>query len=328
MNNRRKLLVVLASGALSAPYASFAQQPAKIGRIGYLSPYLSANDQRFEAFKQQLRELGHVEGKTITIDYRSSEAKNDRLPALAAELARRNVDVIMADGGTTPANAARNAARTIPVVFAGVADPVGLGLVTSLARPGGNVTGISNQQRDTAVKSLELLKEIVPSAKRVAVLSNPTNSSLPMVLTDIQAAARKLRLEIIVVNVATPAEFDKAFTEISEERPAGLVILADPLFSTEAVRLMTLAAKHRLPTIGRNNNIPEGGGLMSYGANPLDLVRRAAILVDKILKGANPADLPVEQPIKFDLVLNKRTAKDLGVKIPNSVLAQATKVIE
>jgi putative ABC transport system substrate-binding protein len=327
MNNRRKLLVVLGSGALSAPFTSFAQQPARIGRIGYLSPYPSANDQRFEAFKQQLRDLGHVEGKTITIDYRSSEAKNERLPALAAELVRRNVDVIMADGGTTPANAARNAARTIPVVFAGVADPVGLGLVTSLARPGGNVTGISNQQRQTAVKTLEFLKEIVPSAKLVAVLSNPANSSAPLVLADMQAAARKLRLEIIVVNVGAPAEFDKAFTEIAQERPAGLVILADPLFSTEAVRLTALAAKHQLPTIGRNNAIPEGGGLMSYGANLLDLVRRAAFLVDKILKGANPADLPVEQPVKFELIVNMKTAKALGIKISNSILVSANKVI-
>jgi putative ABC transport system substrate-binding protein len=199
--------------------------------------------------------------------------------------------------------------------------------VTSLARPGGNVTGISNQQRQTAVKTLEFLKEIVPSAKLVAVLSNPANSSAPLVLADMQAAARKLRLEIIVVNVGAPAEFDKAFTEIAQERPAGLVILADPLFSTEAVRLTALAAKHQLPTIGRNNAIPEGGGLMSYGANLLDLVRRAAFLVDKILKGANPADLPVEQPVKFELIVNMKTAKALGIKIPNSILVSANKVI-
>ena len=187
MNNRRKLVIALGASALAAPFTSFAQQPSKIGRIGFLTPFPSANDPRFEAFKQQLRDLGQVEGKTFTVDYLSAEGKYDRLPALAAELARRNVDVIMADGGTPAATAARNAARTIPVVFAGVADPVGQGIVTSLARPGGNITGLSNQNSEVAVKSLALFKEIVPSAKRIAVLSNPKNSSLPLVVSEILA---------------------------------------------------------------------------------------------------------------------------------------------
>ncbi len=328
MNNRRKLLFVLGASAFAAPFASFAQQQAKIGRIGYLSPFPSGNDLRFEVFKQQLRDLGHVEGKTITIDYLSAEGKYDRLPPLAADLVRRNVDVIMADGGTPSITAAKNATRTIPVVFTGVSDPVGQGIVASLARPGGNVTGLSVQHPETAVKSLALLKEIMPSARRIAILSNPTNSSLPLVIQDMQAAARTLRLEIIVVNAGTPAEFEGAFAEIIRTRAAGLVILADALFNSEAGRLTTLAAKHRLPTMGGQNTVPESGGLMSYGANRLDLVRRAAFLVDKILKGAKPADLPVEQPTIFELILNKRTARDLGIKIPNSILVQATKVIE
>ncbi len=328
MTNRRNILAALGASALAAPFTSIAQQQGKVWRIGYLSPFPSGNTLRFEVFKQQLRDLGHVEGKTITIDYLSAEGKYDRLPALAAELVRRNVDVILADGGTPATTAARNAARTIPVVFTILSDPVGQGFVTSLARPGGNVTGITNQHPETAVKSLALLKEVVPSARRVAILSNPTNSSLPQVVQDMQAAARKLRLEITVVNAGAPAEFEKVFAEIARDRPDGLVILSDAMFVIEAARLTMLAAQHRLPTMGGNSDIPNSGGLMSYGANRLDMVRRAAILVDKILKGAKPADLQVEQPTKFELIVNMRTAKDLGLKIPNSILVQATKVIE
>jgi putative ABC transport system substrate-binding protein len=328
MNNRRKFLAVLGTGAIAAPLVSFSQTQGKIPRVGVLSVYPPGKDPQFEAFKQQLRDLGHVEGKTIAIDYLSVEGKYDRLPALAAELVKRNVDVIMAISGTPPANAARNAARTTPIVFTGVSDPVGQDLVTSLARPGGNITGTSNQHPETAAKFLTLLKEVVPSAKRIAVLTNPMNSSLPLVLTEMQAAARKLRMELIVVNAKAPAEFERAFAEIVRDRAAALVIFGDPLFTVEAGRLATLAAKHRLPTMGGINIIPESGGLMSYGADRLDLVRRAAVMVDKILKGAKPADLPVEQPMKFDLVLNKRTARDLGLKITNSILVQATKVIE
>jgi putative ABC transport system substrate-binding protein len=328
MNNRRKLVIALGAVALTAPFDSFAQQQGKIRHIGFLTTFPPDNDPRFEVFKQQLRDLGHVEGKTIAIDYLTAEGKYDRLPALAAELVRRNVDVIMVDGGTPAAVAARNATKTIPVVFAAVADPVGSGIVASLARPGGNVTGTSNQSPAASVKSLALLKEVVPSIRRFAVLANPTNSSLPPLVSELQAAAKTLRLEIVVVKAATPAEFEKAFAEIARGRATGLVILADPLFNSEAGRLATLAAKRRLPTIGTINNVPDNGGLMSYGANRPDLLRRAAILADKILKGAKPSDLPVEQPTKFDLVLNKRTARDLGIKIPNAILVQATKVID
>ena len=326
MNRRDAVLALLALGVV--PLASFAQQPAKIGRIGFLTTFPSDNDPRFEVFKQKLRDLGHVEGKTIAIDYLSAEGKYDRLPALAADLVRRNVGVIMVDGGTPATIAAKNATKTIPIVFAALNDPVSQGIVASLARPGGNVTGNTNQGRDTANKSIELLKEIVPSAKRIAILTNPTNSSLPLVISDIQAAAKTLRLEVAVVNAKTPGEFDGAFAEIAHARHSGVVIPADPLFNSEAGRLTTLAAKYRLPTMGTINNVPESGGLMSYGANRPDLLRRAAIMVDKILKGAKPADLPVEQPVKFDLIVNKRTARDLGIKIPDSILLRADKVIE
>ena len=317
------LLVVLL-----VPLVAVGQPGPGIPRIGFLTTFLSANDLRFEAFKQKLHELGRVESKTIAIDYRSAEGKYDRLPALAAELVQRNVDVLMADGGTPSITAARTATRTIPTVFCCVADPVAQGIVASLARPGGNVTGISTQNRQLAPKSLELLKEILPSAKRIAILSNPTNSSHPLVLGEMQTAARALRLEIQVINTGALAEFEGAFAEIARHRPAGLVILSDPLFTIEARRLTALAARHRLPTLGGSNAIPESGGLSSYGPNRLDLVRRSAVLVDKILKGAKPTELPVEQPTKFELVINLKTAKTLGLTIPQSLLLRATQVIE
>ena len=328
MNNRRKIIVALGACVFTMPLASFAQQLATIKRIGFLSPFPSDSDPQLAAFKQQLRDVGHVEGKTFTIDYLSAEGKYERLPALAAELVKRNVDVILAAGGTPAATAAKNATKTIPVVFAGVSDPVGQGFVASLARPGGNVTGIASQQRETAVKYLALLKEIVPSAKRIAVLSNPTNSSLPPVISAMQDAAKTLHMEMTVVNAGTPAEFEGAFAEIARIKPAGIAIFSDTMLNTEAGRISMLAARHKLPTIGGTNSVPESGGLMSYGPNRLALVHRAAILVDKILKGAKPADLPVEQPIKFEMIVNMKTAKALGVKIPNSILLSADKVIK
>jgi len=330
MNKRRKIIVALGAGALAAPFYSLAQQQGKVRHVGFLTPFKFRpdNDPRFAAFKQQLRDLGHVEGKTITFDYLAADGEYDRLPALAAELVRRKVDVILTNGGTQATTAARNAAGTIPVVFAILSDPVGQGFVTSLARPGGNVTGISAQHPEVAAKSLAIFKELVPSAKRIAILTNPANSSLPPVVLEMQAAARVLGLETTVVNAGAPAEFEKAFAEITQYRPAGLVVLSDSLFAIESVRIMALAAKHRLPTIGGDSTVPENGGLMGYGANRVDMIRRAAFLVDKILKGAKPADIPVEQPTKFELVINMKTAKALGLNVPNSILVQATKVIE
>jgi putative ABC transport system substrate-binding protein len=210
----------------------------------------------------------------------------------------------------------------------GVADPVGQGIVASLARPGGNVTGMSSQQLETGVKSLALLREILPSARHVAILSNPTNASLPAVVRELQAAAKTLRLETTVVNAGAPAEFEGVFAEIARVRPAGVAILGDTMFNNEAGRLATLAARHRLLTIGGHISVPESGGLMSYGSDRLALLRRATILVDKILKGAKPSDLPVEQPTKFELVINLKTAKALGLTIPPSLLGRADEVIQ
>jgi putative ABC transport system substrate-binding protein len=329
MNNRRKLLVALGAGALSAPVAILAQQQAsKATRIGYLQAYPSLNDPYFEVFKQQLRELGRTEGKAMAIDYLSAEGNYDRLPALATELVRRNVDVIVTDGGTPSVIAARNATQTIPIVFVAVANPVALGIVASLARPGGNVTGTSGQQDVWAPKMLELFKETLPSARRIAILSNPGNSSLPPVLRAMDAAAKTTRLEIRVVNARAPDEFEPAFSEIARDQPAGLIILVDTLFTSEAGRLASLAARHRLATLGGHFALPESGGLMSYGANRLDLVRRGAVLVDKILKGARPGELPVELPLRYDLTVNLKTARALGITIPQSVLVRADRVIE
>jgi putative tryptophan/tyrosine transport system substrate-binding protein len=313
---------------LLIPLVAVAQPRSDMPRIGFLQAYPSANDLYFKAFKEKLQELGHVEDQTIAIDYRSAEGKYNQLPALAAELVGRNVNVLMVDGGTPSITAARKATQTIPTVFCCVADPVAQGIVASLARPGGNVTGISTQHPGFAGKSLELLKEILPSAQRIAILSNPTNSSLPLVLGEMQSAARALRIEIQVVNTQVPDEFEGAFAEIVRNQPAGLVILRDALFTTEARRLTALAARHGLPTMGGDRAMPESGGLSSYGPNRLDLLRRSAVLVDKILKGAKPADLPVEQPMKFDLVINLKIAQTLGITIPPSILFQADQVIQ
>ncbi len=313
---------------LLAPPSAASQSPPRVPRIGFLQAFPSANDLRFEAFKEKLRELGHVEGKTVTIEYRSAEGQYDRLPELAAELARRNVDVLMADGGTPAISAAMKATRTIPSVFCGVADPVAQGIVASLARPGGNVTGMSPQHRDFAPKMLELLKEMLPSARRIAILSNPTNSSLPLVLERMQTAARTLRLDTQVVNVGAAEELEGAFLELAQNRPAGVVILREPMFTSQARRIVALAARYRLPTIGGENAIAESGGLSSYGPNTVDMLRGCAGLVDRILKGAKPGELPVEQPTKFDFLINMTTAKTLGLTIPPSVLLRADRVIE
>ena len=328
MISRRQLLIALGVNAVAAPFATFAQPQGKVWRIGLLSTYPYGKNPRLGAFKQQLRDLGHVEGKTFTIDELQADGNYDRYPALAAELVRRNVDVILATGGTQSVTAARDATRTIPIVFSGVSDPVGQKIVASLARPGGNITGATNQNQDAAGRVLALLREIVPSAKRIAILSNPTNSSLPLVLGHMRAAATTLRLEVTVVEAKAPAEFEEAFAKIARARTAGVIVPGDSMFNGQSARLAALAVKHRLPTMGGNSLMSEGGVLMSYSANPMELFRRVAILTDKILRGAKPADLPVEQPTQFDLIVNMKTAKALGIKIPNSILVQATKVIE
>ena len=320
-------MLVVAAGTLSGR-VSLAQQSAKIRRIGFLQAGRSTNDWQLEAVRQRLRELGHVEGKNIVIDYLSAETSYDRLPQLAQDLVARKPDVIITAGGTPAALASKNKTASIPIVFVAVSDPVGQGIVPSLARPNGNVTGLSAQHPETAVKTIELLMEIVPSAKRVGILSNPTNSSLPQVIKDMQAAARKLKVEAIVVYARHPAEFAEAFAELARLRANSLAIVADAMLIANSEPLAAHAAKYRLPAIGGINLYPESGGLISYGSDRVHSYRRAADLVDKIMKGAKPADLPVEQPTKFELVVNLKTAKALGLTIPSTIMIRADRVIQ
>jgi putative ABC transport system substrate-binding protein len=329
VTTRRAFIGTLAGGLLAAPRVLDAQPAGKVYRVGYLTASsITANPRILEAFRQGLRDLGWVEGQNIVIEYRSAEGRFDRLPDLAAELIRIKVDLIVA-APAPPALAAKNATGTIPIVFIGAADPVGIGLVASLARPGGNVTGLSyGVGLSIFAKDLELLKEVVPKVRRVAVLSNPASPSQPLAITAVKDAAGSLGLQLQLVEARGPEEFDGAFAAMTRERAGALFVLQDPAFSPHRARLVDLAAKNRLPSILTQREDAEAGGLMSYGPRLSDLWRRAATYVDKILKGAKPADLPVEQPTKFELVVNLKTAKALGLTIPPSLLARADEVIQ
>jgi putative ABC transport system substrate-binding protein len=315
---------------LAAPLAAEAQQAAKVARIGYLSTNLAANPHIHEAFRQGLRDLGYVEGRNVVIEYRDTEGKPERLPALAAELVALKVDVIVAVGNRL-ALAAKQATRTLPIVFAAVSDPVASGLVTSLARPGGNVTGASILSPELVGKRLELLTQAVPGVSRVAVLWLPgalgerTDKDM---LKEADVAARALGVRLEVIEARGPADIDRAFSDMTRVRAGALTVLPSNMFLNERRRLVDLAAKHRLPAVYTVREYVDGGGLMSYGANVADLYRRAATYVDRILKGAKPGDLPVEQPTKFELVINLKTAKALGLTIPPSLLLRADQVIE
>ena len=327
MTTRRKLLLALATGALAAPLASFAQQQrSKVARIGLLEPAsISAN--RREALIAGLRELGYVEGENIIIEYRRAEGKYERLAGLAAELVQMKVDVIVA--ASPPAvRAAQQATATIPIVMVRTADPVGNGLVASLARPGRNVTGLSNINVDLSSKYLELLRLAVPKLSRISVLVNPTHPNHPNYLKRIQATDKTNILGISPVQAATESQIETAFAAMKQERAEALIVLPDSFFSTQARRIAELAAQHRLPTMLWNREHVESGGLMGYGQNAAEHYYRAATYVDKILKGAKPADLPVEQPTKIELVINLKTAKAIGLTIPQELLLRADKVIE
>jgi putative ABC transport system substrate-binding protein len=306
-----------------------AQSPEKVPRVGFLGPRTRSNDAGFlDAFLRGLRDLGWVEGKTIVIEYRWAEGKSDRLPDLAAELVRLKVDVILA-GNSAVAVAVKNATETIPIVMATVGDPVGLGLVTSLARPGGNVTGLSfSVGTDIVGKWLELLKETVPKVRKVAVLSNPANPAHALAIENVIGAARAVGVQLQLLEARGPNQFDNAFASMARERAEALLVVLDPFFSFHRSRLLALAAKSRIPAMYGSREYPEAGGLMSYGANFRHNFHRSATYVDKILKGAKPADLPVEQPTKFELVINLKTAKALGLTIPQSLLQRADRVIE
>jgi len=330
MMERRAFLSTLAIGLLAAPLAAEAQSAGKVWRIGILSGYSPTSPEAarvWEGFLQGLRELGYVEGKNILIEGRYSEGRHERLPALAAELVRLKVDVIVAGGGPAP-DEAKRATSTIPIVMANNADPVGSGLVASLARPGGNVTGLSLVTPDLVGRQLQLLTEAIPGVSRVAVLSNPTNPHHRLSLREAEVAARPLRLRLQILEARAPSDFAGAFSAASRERAGALLVVLDVMFFAERTRLAELAAKHRLPLTGGLREYAEAGGLLTYGPNLRDSFRRAATYVDKILKGAKPADLPVEQPTKFELVINLKTAKVLGLTIPPSLLQRADQVIE
>jgi putative ABC transport system substrate-binding protein len=309
-----------------------AQQPKKIAKIGFLSegfPSSTTDAIRVEAFRQGLREIGYAEGKNISIEYRFAEAKRERLPDLAAELVRLKMDVIVTYG-TVGTLALKQATATIPIVMAGSADPVARGIVASLARPGGNVTGLGSLSADLSGKRLELLKETVSRLNRVGVLWSPSSdyqlSSANF--RDTETAARTLSVQIESLEVRSPAELDKAFKVATDRGVHGLLTMQNPLTTTYGRRIVELAAKNRLPTMFGQAVYVEAGGLMSYAANLADQARRATVYVDKILKGAKPADLPVERPTKFELVINLKTAKQIGLTIPPSVLARADRVIK
>src|SRR5262245_37308953 len=315
---------------VSATFAE-AQQPKKVPLIGVLSPSgLVDESARSEAIQQTLRGLGYIEGQNIATEYRYGEGKLDRAPELAAELVRLKVDIIVVTGGGTWVQAAKNATKTIPIVMTGVGlDPVEAGLVESLARPGGNVTGITNLNPELGGTRLELLKEAVPKLARVAGVYDPANpASVRDVKEVLPAAARALRLTIRSWEVRAADGFEKVFAALNKERPDGLYVLGGPLMNANQKRIVGLALKSRLPAMYVRREFVDVGGLMSYGADVADSYRRLAYFVDRILKGAKPADLPVEQPTKFELVINLKTAKQIGVTISPEVLARATKLIK
>jgi putative ABC transport system substrate-binding protein len=326
--DRRAFIGTLTAGLLAAPLAAEAQPAGKGPRIGILWAYSPSVVLLFaDAFRQGLRGLGYVEGQNIALEERWAEGRFDRLPSLAAELVRLNVDIIVT--ASTPAvQAAQQATRTIPIVMTLVTDPVESGVVASLARPGGNVTGLSLMHPELSGKRLALLKEVIPRIFRVAVFWSSSTPSYRLVLRETEAAARALGMQLQVVEVRGASDFDSAFSSITKERVGGLVVLPDAMFRNQQKRILDLAAKSRLPAVYWSRELVDAGGLMAYGANIPDVYRQAATFVDKILKGAKPADLAIEQPAKLELVINLKTAKALGLTIPPSLLQRADQVIE
>ena len=314
--------VLVAAGAVVD-----AQQPAKVPQVGYLNGgFLSAIAGRIEAFRQGLRELGYVEGKNIVIEYRSADGKLDRLPALAAELVRLKVDVIVTSGGS-PTRSAKEATSTIAIVMSNEGDPVGGGLVASLARPGGNITGLSTFAPELSGKRLEILREIVSKLSRLAVLGSSYNPGNSPVIRELELAAKAFKVQLQYLDVLYSKDVETAFRAASKGRADAVMTVGNPILSSQRTQIAELAIKNRLPAIYHQGQYVEAGGLMFYGVNVLDLDRRAATYVDKILKGRKPADLPVEQPMKFEFIVNLKSAKQIGLTIPPNVLVRADRVI-
>jgi putative ABC transport system substrate-binding protein len=324
----RKILWLLAILLLAHVQLAEAQQPTKIPRIGFLGSLSAslADQSRVEGLRLGLRQLGYIEGENILIEYRYADGNPERLPGLAAELVALKVNILIARGAPA-AHAAKNATSTIPIVMGNVADPVGTGLVASLARPGGNITGLSDFNSDIITKRLELIKEVIPTVSRIAVLSNPANPTNPPQLKEVEAVAPALGMTLLSLEIKGVDDIERAFTAMRKQRTGALFIIGGGA-GNHGTHIAETAVKNRLPTSWAASTAVETGGLMSYGTNFADLYRRAAIYVDKILKGAKPADLPIEQPTKFELVINLRTAKQIGLTIPANVLARADKVIK
>lgn len=324
--DRRRFIGMFAGGLVVAE--SVAAQPAKVYRIGYLGGTPpSAEPRLWEGFFQGLRELGYVDGQNFLFEGRYYGDRIERLPALAAELVQLKVDVIVAGGVPAP-EAAQRATTTIPIVMAYHPDPIGSGLAASLAKPGGNVTGMSVLAPELVGKQLQLLKEVAPGMSRVAVLSNPTVPTNALLLKEAQVAARVMNVQLHVLEARTPDDFDSAFSAMMKDRPGGLIVLGSSMFFAERTRIVALAAQRRLPSIYLLGQYAEAGGLMAYGASNRESFRRAATYVDKVLKGAKPSDLPIEQATKFELIINVKTAKALGLTIPLGLLQRADEVIQ
>jgi putative ABC transport system substrate-binding protein len=328
--NRRSFLI--GAGALvAAPFAAHPQPPGKHARIGFMAIDLAGNPRGTDAFRADLRSFGWVEGRNLTIDLRDAKGHWERLPALAAELVARNVDVIVAPN-VLATRAAMQATSAIPIVFAGVTDPVADGLVASLARPSGNVTGLSGLGSELAGKRLELLKEVVPKATRVAILWQSSGSgervSQGGMLSEAQRVSQALKVSILPIEARDPGEFERAFADMAKARVDALVVIGNPVYFAARSQLTDLAARHRLPAIYGSRQYVDAGGLMAYGPSLADLVRRTATYADKLLRGAKAGELPVEQPTKFELLVNLKPAKALGLKIPQSVLTRADEVIQ
>jgi len=328
MNRRNTLIALAALSAAAGSRASLAQQQGKVWRVGFLSlTSASVASQNTGAFLKGMRELGYVEGKNLVIEWRFADGKFERLPGLAAELVQLKVDVIVA--AASPAiSVAQKATATIPIVMASTGDPVGSGFVKSLARPGGNITGLSNMGGDIGPKLFDLLHSVVPNLSRVAVLVSPTSTTYRAISEGVQAAAQKAGVKTLVAEASTPQEIENAFSMMARENTGAVIVGATPFFTLQRPQIAELAIKYRMPSIFGTRAYVEAGGLMSYGQNIANNYWRAATYVDKILKGAKPGDLPVEQPVTLELVVNLKTAKALGLAIPQTILLRADEVIE
>jgi putative ABC transport system substrate-binding protein len=325
--SRRRLLIASTLAPFTLPFAALAQQSGNLPRIGYLDGSLSANAPRVEAFKQGLLENGYAEGKSILIEWRSAEGKMNLLPGLAAELVALKPDLIVS-GGPAVTQALKAVTSTIPIVMTADTDPVATGSAASLARPGGNVTGLANQMPEMTGKQLELLKDVVPRLSKVAVLGNSTNAGNKNIYQEVERFAKALKIKLQYLEVLNPKDIETAFRTAGESRADAILVMFNLVVASQKTQFVELAAKSRLPVMHFRSDFVESGGLMAYSARQTDLDRRAATYVAKILKGSKPADLPIEQPTKFELIINLKTARALKINMPQSVLFRADKVIE